>query len=151
MRGSWRPNRTAVYWPPTLMTISVSFLFSWCCSIGGLALCWMLFSLPHLITNGSPNSPGVRRAPSTGWWLSLPHFVSNSSDHQLTDFLSSQSYIIVQSPSQSLERHVWSPSSGNNCHVVQRSLSSGASVYEYTMGFYRVPFFSQARLRDFFS
>ena len=44
----------------------------------------------------------------------------------LTDFLSSLSYIIVQSPTQSLEWHVWSSSSGNNCHAVHRSLSSGA-------------------------
>ena len=29
VKGSWRPNRTAIYWPPTLMAISVvSFLFS---------------------------------------------------------------------------------------------------------------------------
>ena len=56
----------------------------------------------------------------------------------------SPSYIIVQSPTQSptqsLEWHVWSSSSGNNCHAVQRSLSSGASVYECIMGFYLVPF-----------
>ena len=36
----------------------------------------------------------------------------------------------------SLEWHVWSSSSENNCHAVHRSLSSGASVYECTMGFY---------------
>ena len=36
----------------------------------------------------------------------------------------------------SLERPVWSSSSGNNCHAVQRSLSSGASVYESIMGFF---------------
>ena len=58
--------------------------------------------------------------------------------------LSLPSYIIVQSPTQSptqsLEWHVWSSSSGNNCHAVQRSLSSGASVYECIMGFYLVPF-----------
>ena len=46
----------------------------------------------------------------------------------------------TQSPTQSLEWHVWSSSSGNNCHAVQRSLSSGASVYECIMGFYLVPF-----------
>ena len=57
------------------------------------------------------------------------------------DFLSSPSYIIVQSPTQSLEWHVWSSSSGNNCHEVHRSLSSGASVYECTMGIYLVPYF----------
>ena len=47
---------------------------------------------------------------------------------KLTDFLSSPSYIIVQSPTQSFEWHVWSSSSGNKCHPVHRSLSSGASV-----------------------
>ena len=41
-----------------------------------------------------------------------------------------------------LEWPVWSSSSRNNCHPVQRSLSSGASVYESIMGFffYLVPF-----------
>ena len=39
----------------------------------------------------------------------------------------------------SLEWHVLS-SSGNNCHAVHRSLSSGASVYDCTMGFYLVPY-----------
>ena len=119
------------------------FLVFQCYSTGGpgaqlSAECWL--SLPHLVTNGSPNSLGVPRAPSATWWLSLPHLVSNSSDLQLTDFLSSPSYIIVQSPTQSLEWHVWSSSSGNNCHAVQRSLSSGASVYECTMGIYLVPY-----------
>ena len=36
----------------------------------------------------------------------------------------------------SLEWPVRSSSSGNNCHAVQRSLSSGASVYESIMGFF---------------
>ena len=36
----------------------------------------------------------------------------------------------------SLEWLVWSSSSGNNCHPVQRSLSSGASVYESVMGYF---------------
>ena len=41
----------------------------------------------------------------------------------------------------SMEWPVWSSSSGNNCHAVQRSLSSGASVYDSIMGFfYLVPF-----------
>ena len=71
-----------------------------------------------------------------------------------TDFLSSPSYIIVQSPTQylpitghrnvsfppSLEWHVWSSSSGNNCHAVHRSLPSGASVCECNVGFYLVPY-----------
>ena len=86
-------------------------------------------------------STGGLGALSAGWWLFLPRLVSNLSDLQLTDFLSTLSYIIVQSPTQSLEWHFWSSSSGNNCHAVHRSLSSGASVYECTMGFYLVPYF----------
>ena len=80
--------------------------------------------------------------PTLCWMLAS----STTSCHQqfwspkLTDFLSSPSYIIVQSPTQSLEWHVWSSSSGNNCHTVHRSLSSGTSVYECTMGFYFVPY-----------
>ena len=67
--------------------------------------------------------------------LSLTGLVS-----KLTDFLSSPSYIIVPSPTQSLEWCVWSSSNGNNCHAVHRSFSSGASVYDCTAGFYLVPF-----------
>ena len=85
-------------------------------------------------------STGGPGAHSAGCRLPLPHLVSNSSDLQLTDFLSPPSYIIVQSPTQSLEWHVWSSSSGNNCHAVHRSLSSGASVYDCTAGFYLVPY-----------
>ena len=81
---------------------------------------------------------------------------------KLTDFLSSPSYIIVQSPTQylpmtghwdvslppSLEWHVWSSSSGNNCHAVHKSLSSGASVWLY-IGILTLSYIvSQARLHQ---
>ena len=115
VRGSWRLNRTATYWPPLLWPS---------------ALC----------LSRSPGLLNRRPEGSAFCWLSLPYLVTNSPDLQLTDFLSSPSYIIVQSPTQSLERHVRSSSSGNNCHIVHRSLSSGASVYECTMGFYLVPY-----------
>ena len=66
-------------------------------------------SLEHVLIPASshqlvwyPNSIGVPKAPSAGWWLSLPHLVANPSDLQLTVFLSSPSYIIVQSPAQYL-------------------------------------------------
>ena len=92
----------------------VSFSFSWC-STGG---------------------PGAQLSASFLYHIfSQTHLVPNSSD-----FLSSPSYIIVQSPTQSLEWHVWSSSSGNNCHTVHRLLSFGASVYECIVGFYLVPF-----------
>ena len=53
----------------------------------------------------------------------------------------------------SLEWPVWSSSSGNNCHPVQRSLSSGASAYESIMGFFLPRPISSAnfRPRDFLS
>ena len=73
MRGSWRPNMTATYTDLTLMAIGVvSFSFCWC-STGG---------------------PGAQL--SAKCWLALPHLVSNSSDLQLSDFLSWPSYMIVQ-------------------------------------------------------
>ena len=119
VRGSWRPNRTAIYWPPhSYGHQRCVFLVLQVCSTGGL---------------------GAQL--SAECWLSLPHLVSNSSDLHLTDFLSSPSYIIVQSPTQSLEWHVWSSSNGNNCHAVHRSLSSGASVYACTMRSYLVPYY----------
>ena len=37
---------------------------------------YRILSFTHLISN---SQSGVRRAPSAGWWLSLPHPVSNSS------------------------------------------------------------------------
>ena len=86
----------------------------------------------------STGGPGAQL--SAEWWLSLPHLLSNCWSPKLTDLLFSPSYIILPSPIQSLEWHVWSSSSGNNCHVVHRSLSSGASVYDCTAGFYLLPF-----------
>ena len=117
------------------MAISVSFSFSWCCSTEG---------------------PG---AHSAGCCFPLSHLVTNGSGLQnWSDLLSSPSYIIVQSPTQylpitghrnvslppSLEWHVWSSSSWNNCHAVHRSLSSGVSVCNCTTGFYLVPYCQQS-------
>ena len=160
MRGGWRPNITATYNDPH------SYGHRRCVFLvllilnrrpGGPALYWVLaFSTTSCLwLICSPTQSGAPRAPSTGRWLSLPQLISDFSDPQLSDFLSSPSYIIVQSPTQSptqsLEWHVWSSSSGNNCHAVQRSLSSGASVYECIMGFYLVPFRQPNPARQFLS
>ena len=71
MRGSWRPNRTATYWPPSYGHSSVSFPFSWL----------------------------LNRGPSlSGTCSSFQHLLSNWSDLQ-TDWTScALSYIIVQPP-----------------------------------------------------
>ena len=123
--GDW--TKTAIYWPPLLWPSALCLSRS-----PGLLnrrprgpLCWVrAFSTAschqrvYKLHRGSrgPHRPGVA-FPTT------------------SDFLSSPSYIIFQLPTQSstqsLEWHVWSSSSGNNCHAVQRSLSSGASVYEW--------------------
>ena len=117
---------------PTLMAISVvSFSLSWC-STGDPGA----HSANFLYCILSPNSIGGPEGP-----FCLVVAFPTTSLLQLTDFLSSPSYIIVQSPTQSLEWHVWSSSSGNNCNAVHRSLSSGASVYECTMGFLSCPIF----------
>ena len=116
VRGSWRPNRTATYWPPLLWPS---------------ALC---LSCPPGLLNRRPGgqlSAGCCslyriRSPTglqTNW---LPVFT--------------ELYNISIAHSITLEWHVWSSSSWNNCHSVHRSLSSGASVYDSTMWSYLVPY-----------
>ena len=92
-------------------------------------------------TSLDPNSIGGPEGPFGLAWLSLPHLVSNSNSNCMTSVLTElyNSSTPTQSPTQSLEWYVWSSSSGNNCHEVQRSLSSGASVYECIMGFFPCP------------
>ena len=97
--------------------------------------------LYHILsaTSLDPNSIGGPESPFGLVWLSLPHLVSNSVWSLtvwllvLTELYNSSTP--SQLPTQSLEWHVWLSSSGNNCHAVQRSLSSGASVYECIMAF----------------
>ena len=123
VRGRWRPNRTATYCPPLLWPS---------------VLC--LFRSPDA---AQPEARGASSLLGAGF---LYHILSPTGlISKLTDFLSSPSYIIVQSPAQylpitghwdvslplSLEWHVWLSSSGNNCHAVHRSLSSSASVWLY--------------------
>ena len=92
-------------------------------------------------TSLGPNSIGGPEGPFGLVWLSLPHlvFYSNWSLTVLTELYNSSTP--TQSPTESLEWHVWSSSSGNNCHAVQRSLSSGVSVYECIMGFFTLSHF----------
>ena len=86
-------------------------------------------------------------------WLSLPPLVYNSHSNcncncHLTSVLTE--LYNRSTPTRSLEWHVWSSSSGNNCHAVHKSLSSGASVYECIMGFTLSHFISQIHPRDLF-
>ena len=137
----------------------VSFLFSRC-SIGGPeahSAGWWL-SLLHLISNFSgPQTPsGFLRAPSAG--RGFLHHISSITPLQLYCNCNCNSVLTelynsptsTRSPTRSLEWHDWSSSSGNNCHAVHRSLSSGASVYECIMGFTLSHFISQIHPRDLF-
>ena len=117
MRGSWKPNRTVIYWPPLLWPS---------------ALC----------LSRSPDSQTEARGPTLLGAGFLCRILSPmglvSKTHWLPVFTELYNSSITHSIS--LEWHVWSLSSGNNCHAVHRSLSSGASVYDCTMGFYLVPY-----------
>ena len=156
VRGSRRPNRTGLYWPPTLIVVSVvSFSFSKAAqpeaqgpsSLLDDGFLYCILS-PTGLHRGSrrPLRPGVafpttsclRRLWSPTVWLPVLTESYNSSTP-------------TQSPTQSLEWHVWLSSIGNNCHAVQRSLSSGASVYVCIMGFYLVPFHQPNPPTRFFS
>ena len=122
---------------PILMAVNiVSFSFPWC-STGG-SLCWL--SLLHLISNFSgPQLIWAQGPPSA--WCGFPYHISSitpsptvTATSVLTELYNSPTS--TQSPTRFLELHVWSSLSGNNCHAVHRSLSSGASVYECTMGIF---------------
>ena len=84
-------------------------------------------------------------------WLSLPQLVYlrlqlywnwNCLTSVLTELYYSSTP--TQSPTQSLKSHVWSSSSGNNCHAVQRSLSFD-TLYESIMGFFYLSQFPPTR------
>ena len=153
-------TKTAIYWPHSYgHQRCVFFVLLMLNRRAGGPLCWL--SLLHLITNLSgPQTPsGVPSAPSAG--CGFPYHILTPTSLISTVWLpvltelynsSTPTQSRTQSPTQSLEWHVWSSSSGNNCHAVQRSLSSGASVYECTMGFFTLSHFvSQASLCDFLS
>ena len=156
VRGSWRPNRTAIYWPPLLWPSALSFSFSKAAQPEaqgprGPALCWMMAFFTASYHQLVSKTPSGIPSPFGLVWLSLPHLVSNSAQSLtvwllvLTKLYNSSTS--TQSPTQSLEWHVWSSSSGNNWHAVHRSLSSGVSLYGlFTLSH----FISQIRPRDLF-
>ena len=153
VRGSWRPNRTAIYWPQLLWSSALCLSRS-----PGLLnrrprgpLCWVMAfftaSYQHLlwtpIKSGAPSPFGLA-------WLSLPHLAYNSVSNSncnsvLTELYNSSTP--TQSPTRSLESLVWVSLSRNNSHAVHRSLSSGAPVYECTMGFFLPRPISSANFR----
>ena len=142
VRGSWRPNRNCNILTPLLRP---SALCLSCfpdaqpeaqrLTLLGDGFLYCILSAFSL----DPNSSGPQ-APSA--WCGLPTTsrlapsptLTGTGTSVLTELYNSSTP--THSPTWSLKSHVWSSSSGNNCHAVHRSLSSGASVYECTMGIF---------------
>ena len=154
VRGSWRPNRTEIFGPPPpLMAVNVVSFSFFGCSTGGPGVhsagCWL--SLLHLLW--SPNTIRVPEGPFGRVWLSLPHLFYYSvrsltgTGTALTSVFTElyNSSTPTRSPTRSLKSHVWCSS--------QVTLSSGASVYECTMGIFLPRPISSANFRacDFLS
>ena len=168
--GAGDQLETVIFWPPNLWPSALCLsrspgLLNRSPGVHSVG-CWL--SLLHLISNfsGTQTPSGFPRAPSAG--CGFPYHISSISIPNSTGLLlyNSSALYYLQTPTQwyghastppqflpisgdrdvslplSLEWPVWSSSSGNNCHAAQRSLSSGASVYESIMGlfFYLVPF-----------
>ena len=137
VRESWRPNITEIFWPRSYGRQRCVFLVLHGCSTGALAFLTTSRLPPQLyspVSTGSLNSTdrnstvlcSIRRPYIT---FKLPRGDMDT-PLQLLPISSDRDVSLLLS----LEWPVWSSSSGNNCHPVQRSLSSGASVYESIMG-----------------
>ena len=145
VRGSWRPNITEIFWPQSYGRQRCVFLVLNGCSTGALESNLLGAGFPYYITSISLSNYtacpqlysnclqlfSIRRPYITfklqcGDMDTPPQLLPISSDRNVSLPLT-------------LECPVWSSSSGNNCHAVQRSLSSGASVYESIMGLFFLP------------
>ena len=154
MRGSWRPNITAIFWPHSYGRQRCVFLILKMLNRRPRGpLCWVMAfftaSYQHLLWFTTDQGPKPLRPG-----VSFPSTSRPTPTPTLTGTLSWLSYIIVQHPLDRqldlLEWHDWWSSSGNNCHAVHMSLSPGSSVYECIMGFTLSHFISQIHPRDLF-
>ena len=137
VRGSWRPNITEIFWPQSYGRQRCVFLVLQGCSTGAMESTLLGAGFPYNILSNSVsnstqllllfNSSALYYLQTPTRWYghasTPPQFLPISGDRDVSLPLT-------------LEWPVWSSSSGNNYHAVQRSLSSGASVYENIMGFF---------------
>ena len=109
VRGSWRPNRTATYWPPLLWPSAFLSSSPGLLNQGpggpaslGAGFLYRILSPTRLIPNSQSGAWGLLLLGAGFLYrnLSPTGLVS-----KLTDFLSSLSYIIVQHPPSSCGRH----------------------------------------------
>ena len=156
MRGSWRPNRTAIYWPPPPLLWPTALCFSFSRAAqpetqGPTLLAFSTTSYQQLLWTQTQSGPqGPLRPGVTFPTTARLYYSCNSLTSVLTELYNNSTP--TQLPTRSLEWHVWSSSSGNNYHAIHRSLSSGASVYECTMGILACPILlANFRPRDFLS
>ena len=160
MRGSWRPNITEIFWPQSYGRQRCVFLVLQGCSTGALESILLGAGFPYYISsysvsNSTRQSTGLSNSTVPFCSIRRPYITFKLPRGDMDtppQFLPISGDRDVSLP-LSLEWPVWSSSSGNNCHAVQRSLSSGASVYESIMGFFLPPPISSAnfRPRDFLS
>ena len=159
VRGSWRPNITAIFCPPFFRPSPLCLSRSpdaqpeaqRSSSLLDDGFLYCILSASSL----DPNSSGPQ-APSA--WCGFPYHSSSITPTPTVTGTNLTSVLTelyngsppIQSPTRSLKSHVWSSPSGNNCHAVHRSLSSGASVYECIMGFTLFHFISQIHPRALF-
>ena len=94
MRGSWRLNRTATYWPHSIGHQHF-FPVLLACSTGGLV--FSIASYPRLVWSPTAQS-GAWGLPLLGPGFLYRILSPTGLVSKLTDFLSSPSYIIVQRP-----------------------------------------------------
>ena len=112
VRGSWRPNRTATYWPPlywpsAFLSRSPGLLNRGPGVSASLGAGFLYRILSPLVW--SPNSQsGAWGLPLLGAGFLYRILSPTGLVSKLTDFLSSPSFIIVQRPPSSCGRHNFS-------------------------------------------
>ena len=157
MRENWRPNITKIFWPQSYGRQRCVFLVLHGCSTGTLESTLLCAGFSYYIASISyyhctacsllacVQLSSIRRLYIT---FKLP-CGDMDTPPQLLPIFSDRDVSLPLT----LEWPVWSSSSGNNCHPVQRSHYSGASVYESIMGFFLSRPISSANFlpRDFFS
>ena len=97
VRGSWRPNRTAIFWPPLLWSSALSFSFSRAAQPEAQGLSFLLSDgFLYCILSPTGLVPNSSRAPSA--WRGFPYHISSLTPSPTDLILSWLSYIIVQRP-----------------------------------------------------
>ena len=139
MRGSWRPNITEIFWPRSHGRQRFVFLVLHGCSTEALESALLGAGLPYYISS----SPSPTFSTQLNCLNSTVQFVGL--------ILPSNSHAVIwtrlhaSAISSDISRSGCVATfgmacviviEGNNCHAVQRSLSSGVSVYESIMGFF---------------